>query len=387
VSFSPTLQLGSANETVEVASAAVSVDGSLDARNIAGLMSLSPGVAPEARNTMMEQQFDSAAGRELGELFSYDIKQPITIGKDQSALVPIVQARIESEKVTIWNGNDIPRRALWVRNTSGETLDSGSFSIIEGDSFAGEGLLEPIKPNERRLLSYAADQSIHVKTEETAHDEPITHVRVVRGMMTVMRQSRSKRTYDIHNADTEERHVVIEHPARSGWNLTGAVKPEETTASLHRFLVDVKPGDSAKLEVEEMHPENSTIMLSNLNSDLIVLYEQQKVLRPELDKSFRQILNQKNEIADFDAQINNRQQEMNNISNDQARVRENMKALKGSAEEKALVQRYATEMNSQEDRLGTLRAEVATLRDKRDDAGQQLDKMMMAIDTDDNTGQ
>jgi hypothetical protein len=60
--------------------------------------------------------------------------------------------------------------------------------------------------------------------------------------------------------------------------------------------------------------------------------------------------------------------------------------LKGSAEEKALVQRYATEMNSQEDRMGALRAEIASLHDKRDTAGAELDRMLMAVDTDDSTG-
>ena len=42
--------------------------------------------------------------------------------------------------------------------------------------------------------------------------------------------------------------------------------------------------------------------------------------------------------------------QVTNISDDQQRVRENMKALKGSAEEKALIERYVRELNEQEDR-------------------------------------
>ena len=335
-------------------------------------------------NVMMEQQFESAGAREIGELFSYDIKQPITIGKDQSALVPIVQARIDSEKVTIWNDHDVPRRALWMRNTSGATLDSGSFSIVEGDSFAGEGLMDPIKPNERRLLSYAADQGIRVKSEDEYHNQPVSHVRIARGVMTVTRQARTKRTYEVHNANTDERKIVIEHPARDGWKLADGLKAEETTTSVHRFLVDVKPGETSKLAVEEYHPEDSTIMLTNINSDLIVYYANEKVLKPETQQALHQILDQKNQINDYSNQINQRQQDVNNISNDQARVRENMKALKGSAEEKALVQRYASEMNKQEDRLAALRSEIASLQDKLNQANNELSKMIMAVDVDDN---
>jgi len=109
-------------------------------------------------------------------------------------------------------------------------------------------------------------------------------------------------------------------------------------------------------------------------------------LKPETEKAFRQILDQKNEIAGYDAIINARQQELTNIGNDQARVRENMKALKGSAEEKALVQRYASQMNQQEDRLAALRAEMESLRTKREAASQQLDKMLMDISVDEEFG-
>jgi hypothetical protein len=385
IRINPTLRVGSTSETVAVdASDAVVENAPTNGRNISSFAQLTPGAVPS--NVMMEQQFESAGGREIGEMFSYDIKQRITIGKDQSALVPIVQARVDSEKVTIWNDNDVPRRALWIRNTSGATLDSGSFSVIEGDSFAGEGLMDPIKPNERRLLSYAADQGIRVKSEDEYHDQPISHVKIAHGIMTVTRKSETKRTYEIHNANTDERKVVIEHPARDGWKLADGVKPEETTTSVHRFLVDVKPGETSKLEVKEFHPEDSTVLLTNINSSLIAYYANEKVLKPETQQALLKIVDQKNQISDYSNEINQRQQEISNISNDQARVRENMKALKGSAEEKALVQRYVSEMNKQEDRLASLRAEIASLQDKLNLANGELNKMIAAVDVDETFG-
>jgi hypothetical protein len=57
---------------------------------------MSPG---EAR-----QQLEVAAlGRDLGDLFEYHVKGPVTIHKNQSALVPIIQANVEAEKVSLWN--------------------------------------------------------------------------------------------------------------------------------------------------------------------------------------------------------------------------------------------------------------------------------------------
>ena len=358
--FNPQLSISSATETVEVSAA--------------------------GRNNYLESQFESAGGREIGELFSYDVKQPITIGKDQSALVPIVQARVDALKVTIWNeDDDVPRNALWLRNTSGSTLDSGSFSIVEGDSFAGEGLLDPIKPDERRLLSYAGDSSIHVTTESDSDPQPISHLKIVRGLMTVTRQERAKETYTIRNTDKDAHNVVIEHPVRPGWKfLDGTPKPEETSDTLHRFLVKVDPSTTAKLDVAEYHPLETTIVLSNLTSDDILMYSRQRVLKPEIEDAFRNILNQKNQIAGIDQQIRLREQEVSNISNDQARVRENMKALKGSAEEKTLLQRYASQMNAQEDRLIALRSELDSLHHDREKRQQQLNNTLLAVNFDED---
>ncbi|HWR17669.1 MAG TPA: hypothetical protein VN577_22760 [Terriglobales bacterium] len=336
-----------------------------------------------AKNSYMESQFESASGREIGELFSYDLKQPITIGKDQSALVPIVQARIEAQKVTLWNERErTPRNALWMRNTSGATLDSGSFSIVEGNSFAGEGLLEPIKPDERRLLSYAGDSSIRITSQDESDPQPISRVRIVRGLMTVTRQERAKKTFTIHNSDKEARNVVIEHPARQGWKFIDGIKPEESTESLHRFLVKVEPNSNAKLEIAEFHPLETRVYLTNLTSDDVILYSRQRVLKPEIETAFRKILDQKNQIAGFDQQISLREQEVNSISADQDRVRENMKALKGSAEEKSLLQRYATQLNSQEDRLIALRKEVDSIRSQREQANKELTRTLMDISFD-----
>ena len=59
-----------------------------------------------------------------------------------------------------------------------------------------------------------------------------------------------------------------------------------------------------------------------------------------------------------------------------------MKALKGSPEEKALLQRYTHQLDEQEDRLGTLRSQIADLQTKRQQASDQLDKILSEISLD-----
>jgi predicted nucleic acid-binding Zn-ribbon protein len=94
------------------------------------------------------------------------------------------------------------------------------------------------------------------------------------------------------------------------------------------------------------------------------------------------VLAQKNQVAGFETQIRSRQAEVDSIGKDQARVRENMKVLKGSPEEKALLQRYTHQLDSQEDRLNALTKEIADLQGKHDKADHELDQMIQQITMD-----
>src|SRR3981081_3863326 len=147
-------------------------------------------------------------------------KQKINIGKNQSALVPILKAHIEAEKVTLWNPELAPLRALWIKNTSGEVLDSGSFNILEADNFAGEGVLETIHPDERRLLSYAGDAAVHVKYSEESSEKPFSRIRIAKGVMLLTKEQRKSNKYTIRNSDTDPRQVIVEYGAEEDWTLT-----------------------------------------------------------------------------------------------------------------------------------------------------------------------
>jgi len=71
---------------------------------------------------------------------------------------------------------------------------------------------------------------------------------------------------------------------------------------------------------------------------------------------------------------------MSGIAEDQQRVRENLKALKGSSEEKALVERYARELNDQEDRVQSLQHEISDLQQRRDAAQKTLTEMIEGLE-------
>jgi len=363
-----TLQVGAAAETVEVSATAVNTESA-------------------TLNEAAGMQGTEAEGKSAGDFFEYDLKQNITIGQNQSALVPIVQSRVAAEKVTLWNADSVPLLALWIKNTSGQILDSGSFNIIEGNTFAGEGVLEILHPDERRLLSYAGDSALHVKTLADSSTSPYTSVRIFKGNMTLVREERKSMRYTLRNADSKPRVVIVEHPSQEseGWKLSPSTpKPEETTASFHRFRVGVDAGKTAELTVEESHTLGATTELSDLDDDQVTLLVDQHRLTPAMKKAFDEVLAQKNKVSALNLQIKQHDEEAKKINTDQTRLRENMKALKGSAEEKALLQRYVQELNSQEDRLAALRKGTEDVQAQRNQAQEDLDKIIEGIDIDEH---
>jgi hypothetical protein len=327
-----------------------------------------------------------AVGTPVGELFEYYLQERITVLKNQSALVPIVQSPIEAEKITLVTAEENgglsgpPLRALWLRNTSGLTLDGGTFNVLEEDAFAGEGILELLHPGERRLLSYAADKAVRVGRESPAGSRTTTRVTILKGVMTVHQEERDATTYIIHNADTTQRQVILEHPIRSGWKLVGEeTKPEESSATYYRFRVAVEPGKTEKFSVKESRPEVMRIYLSTLTDSQLAAFVHEGTIKPVVEAELRKIMSKKFEIFNVEQEIKSRQQETELIDKGQARLRENMKALRGSPEEKALLQRYTRELDAQEDRLAGLGKETTDLKAKRAQLQAELDTMVMQI--------
>jgi len=328
----------------------------------------------------LEAATTTAQTRDLGDLFEYKLQDRVTIRKNQSALVPILQARIDAEKVSVWNPSQSSvLRALWLDNTSALTFDGGSFNVLEGDAFAGEGLMDPIKPGEKRLLSYAADLGVLVDAKQKAENQRVTRVFITHGLMTQSTQERQENTYTIRNRDTSQRTVVIEHPARPGWKLTDDEKPAESSASFHRFRLTVDSKKTETLLVKEYRPVTNSYQLSNVTDDQIKFFLAQKMISPEIEHALRKVIAQKSSIAVLDAEVGSRKSKISGISEDQQRVRENMKALKGSVEEKALLARYVRELNEQEDHVQSLQREVADLQQKREGAQKTLNDMIEGL--------
>lgn len=96
----------------------------------------------------------------------------------------------------------------------------------------------------------------------------------------------------------------------------------------------------------------------------------------EMAEALKKITAQKAVVAKLEEEMENRQKDIDRIVEDQGRLRENVKALRGCAEEKALLQRYTKQLDEQETQLDVSRKKIKDTEAQRDKANEQLEKMV-----------
>ncbi len=313
------------------------------------------------------------------DFFEYALTQPVTIHKNESAMVPILQQELPAEHVSIWSEKEpTPLRAVWLENKSKLTLDSGNFSIFESGEFAGEGLLDPIHPGERRLLSYAADQAVRVKVTDNSTLRTLHHVQISKGVIVETYMNVDSKTYSAINSSDGTRDVLIEHPRRTnGWELDGDLKPAESTPSLYRFRLPVPAHSTEKLEVRERGPEHTVVHLNGDDQETVYLLDLVKRVPDALDK-LKPVIDAQSALADLERRIKESKQTEETASADEARDRENLTALKGNDAAK----RFVEELNRAEDLLQSTRKQTADLELQKKAAVEKLNEMISQISFD-----
>jgi hypothetical protein len=313
------------------------------------------------------------------DFFQYALTQPVTIHKNESAMVPILQQDLPAEHLTIWSQKQpTPLRAVLLENKSKLTLDSGSFSIFESGEFAGEGLLDPIHPGEKRLLSYAADQAVRVKVVDSDSKRTLHHVKIGLGVIIETHMDVISETYSATNSADVDRVVLIEHPRRNnGWALDEGVKAVETSPSLYRFRLPVAAHSTEKLEVRERGPEHTSVELSSDEDQTEYLLDLVKRVPNALDE-LKPVIDAQTALAELDRRIAESRKAEQTASADEARDRENLTALKGNDAAK----RFVDELNRAEDQLQTARKQTADLEQQKKVAVDKLNELIAGISFD-----
>jgi len=309
---------------------------------------------------------EAAAGRELGELFEYHIPTPVTVRRNESAMLPFLQQKVDTRKLLIYSDPSAahPMDAAELSNSTGETLDGGPITVYNAGAYAGEALMETVKSGDKRLISYGVDLGTRITTLWDSQAEQIREIHARRGILTTRNAVVETRTYTIHNVDQKAKTLVIEHAARQDYNLLDR-KPSEKTSNAYRFEVKVAPGATEKFPVVEEHVYERAFTITDLTPDVLFTYVRDKDFSDAARKQLEQIANLKQQIAAAGRELQSLESQINEVIRDQERLRQNIGSLNQVSGQQQQVQTYAQRLASQESQLASLRDRRADLDKKR----------------------
>ena len=367
------LEVGSVNAvvTVRASDESTTVQNTITSRRVYDLAATAnssslEGVSLSDAVTQPDSGVQTAAtGSEVGDLFEYRIDQPVTVPRDRSALIPILQTRMEGERVSIYNESarqDRPMGGIVLKNTSPLTLEGGALTVIEGDAYAGEALMERLKPGEQRLISFELDLGTLVTARAKEKRAPTFLVRAVNGVFQAHYHQTNQKIYVVTNQTDKPRVVMIEHPVRQDWTLSGDTqKPEEKTANYYRFRVKVGAHEKLELPVTEQRVLMETYTLTSFTRQDLELFIAKNYIDANTRMTLERIIDLRSRLAAKEARVESIDSEVEEIAKDQERLRDNIKALTATAEAKQLITRYVAKADSQETRLEQLNKEKQAL--------------------------
>ena len=322
----------------------------------------------------------AASGQELGELFEYVIPQPVTIRKNESAMLPFLQQQIEARKLLIYSdqSSQHPTNAAELTNTSGKTLDGGPITVYDGGAYGGEALMETLKATDKRLISYAVDLGTRITSAFDSKAAIVREVHASRGMVTTKLAAQETRTYTIRNVDQKAKTLILEHPLRPNYTLLNQ-KPSEKTPSAYRFEIPLAANATQEFPVSEERVYDQSYSVSNLTPDMILSYVQNRSLSESGRTQLQRIAAQKSQIADNDRALSGTRSQISDLTSDEDRIRQNIQSLNAVSGQQQQVQNYARQIDDHEQKLAALRDTQADQQKKKAALEADLAKLIDAL--------
>lgn len=271
----------------------------------------------------------AANGQGVGELFRYVLKTPVSLPRNESAMLPIVNAEVKGEKLAIFNPHvhaKHPMAALKFTNSTDLHLLQGPVTLFDGGEYAGDARIADLAPGTTRLISYALDLDTEIVQATPVEESRVVSLKISKGGLYSRQRLTRKTNYTIKNSGKIAKNVLVEMPADPAWK---SVQPEteEATRSLNRYRVKAEPGKPTTLQVVEEREQTEELVLTHLNPARITVILRQPASTPALRTAFDQLAAERAKVAAATEQRTAKQAQLETLTSDQERTRQNIRAI------------------------------------------------------------
>lgn len=303
----------------------------------------------------------AASATNLGELFQYSIPD-VTLARQRSAMLPILNDPVRAERLSIYNRAVLathPLNGVRLTNTTGKHLLQGPITVFAENSYAGDARIEDTPPGQSRLLSFGIDLPVTVNADKNKQEDAVQSARIVKGALELQRKLVFTQDYLMENKGDQPKKLVIEHPFRAGWKLVNTPPPVETTETLYRFETNLPAKKTATFTVSEETVSMETIGILPIDFGTLEIYSRTGKIPADVKAALAKAIAMKRGIGDTETQLRTRRAEIDRITKEQSRIRENLKTV---AQNSDYSNRLLKKLNDQETQIEGLQKEADDLQ-------------------------
>lgn len=351
-----------------------------------------PGAPASTRDKMLEQIEKNiditasvasvASASKMGELFQYTVSN-VSLPRQRSSMLPIITDPIEVEKVSIYNQSVLAKNPLngaRIKNTTTKHLLQGPVTVLEGSAYAGDARIDNVPPGQQRLLSYGIDLQMLINASKNTQDSVIQSGKIVKGVLNIQRRHLFTQEYVAENKDTTNKTLVIEHPFRRGWTLVEPEKAMETTETLYRFSAPVPAEKAASFTVKEQIVQSETIAILPADWSTLDHYAKNGEISQKVRDALAKAAALKQAMTDAQRQIDQIRGQINQLTQDENRLRENIKAVPAKSAQQT---RLLEELDEQDRQIKGLFEQQKTALKKLETARKELEDYLKELTIED----
>ncbi len=345
-------------------------------RATAALAYSAPGAAGTLKAGIAEAMVGAATASTVGEQFHYEVREPVTIERQRSAMLPMVSAPVEGRRVSIYalaDGGKHPMRGVEFTNGSGFDLPAGPVAVYDGAAYGGDAQISFTSRGTDRLLSYATDLDVEVSVDSRSARET-RGLRIVDGMVEETARLRKETEYTLVSRDgSRGRTVILEQPKESGWDVVAPREGVKETDSGLRIETALKENESKKVVLGLERTTLSRVSVSTFDVGTMLQFQQSGKASAAVLEAVRMAALKQARINEAERGIARTQGELGAMQGDQSRIRENIKAVGKEAE---LYARYVQKLGEQESQIERLNEQLKALAAEREAAVRDLNEFV-----------
>lgn len=272
--------------------------------------------------------------RDVAGSVRYEIGTPVTIARGATALVPILNQRMEGEDVHLYRpdasaplSSQHPWRAGRLVNQGALPLQPGPVAMFAGGAFVGEGLIDRLHPDESAFVPYALDSSAVVRELTEDRHEPVRIVAIARGVAKVEDYLVHATRYEIQTGASVPARMFVRHVASNGFEVLDLPPQTQKTGSGYLVPIPLTPARTSVLEIKERKLLERSIEIADHLGPVLNAYASSENVPGKLRDALQAAALLRQQLAGVEAEIDQLSEQVLDVGYRATEVRASLQAI------------------------------------------------------------